>query len=296
MPRTDYLQRMLFEEVAARCVVVRLQDVLAEVGSRCHGMPPGAQQLLSEALLLSALMSSGLKFSGRLSLQIRSDSGPLRMLVADCTDQGGLRGTVNVAGDERLPEQAADLIASLGRATVLTLTLEPSDGGQRWQGIVPFEGQSLADAVAGYFDRSEQLPTAFRLATNGKVAAAIMLQRMPGDGTDGDGWSQLQQLLATVQPAELLDLPADTLLRRLFHAERRRLFPERELHFHCPCSRERVENMLLSLGPEELASMAGEPETVEVRCQFCSQAYHFEPHELAALYPDDDVRGSPTLH
>ncbi len=296
MPRTDYLQRILFEEVAARCVVVRLQDVLAEVGSRCRGLPPAAQQLLSEALLLSALMSSGLKFSGRLSLQIRSDSGPLRMLVADCTDQGGLRGTVSVAGDERLPEQAADLIASLGHGTVLTLTLDPSDGGQRWQGIVPFEGQSLADAVAGYFDRSEQLPTAFRLATNGNVAAAIMLQRMPGDGTDGDGWTQLQQLLATVQPAELLDLPAETLLKRLFHAERRRLFPERELRFHCPCSRERVENMLLSLGPEELATMAGEPETVEVRCQFCNQAYRFEPHELAALYPDDDVRGSPTLH
>ncbi len=293
---TDYLQRVLFEEVAARCVVVRLQDVVAEVNKRCADTPSVAQRLLSEALLLSALMSSGLKFSGRISLQIRANSGPLRMLVADCTDQGGLRGTVSVDAAERLPEQVSDLIGELSGRAVLTLTLDPSEGGQRWQGIVPFEGRCLADAVAGYFERSEQLPTVFRLATDGEVAAAIMLQRMPGDGSDSDGWNHLEHLLATVEDAELLALPAETLLRRLFHAERRRLFPARELRFYCPCSRERVENMLLSLGPDELASMADEPEPVEVRCQFCNQCYRFEPSELASLYPDEAVQGSPTLH
>lgn len=293
---TDYLQRLLFEETAARCVVVRLENVLGEVGRRCDDAPPVARQLLFEALLLTALMSSGLKFSGRISLQIRSDSGPLRMLVADCTDQGGLRGTVSVNAEERLPDQVGDLIRPLRASAVLTLTLDPSEGGQRWQGIVPFEGQCLADAVAGYFARSEQLPTVFRLASDGQVAAAIMLQRMPGNGLDSDGWHHLEQLLATVQDAELLTLSAEALLRRLFHAERRRLFPARELRFHCPCSRERVEDMLLSLGPEELTGMASDPDPVEVRCQFCNQSYRFEPEELGALYPDDGVQGSPTLH
>lgn len=292
----DYLQRLLFEEVAARCVFVRLEDVLQEVDRRSGDTPPVARQLLAEALLLSGLMSSGLKFAGRISLQIRAASGPLRMLVADCTDQGGLRGTASLEAEARLPEWSAQLVQALGQDAVLTLTLDPSQGGQCWQGIVPFEGASLADALAGYFARSEQLPTRFRLATDGRVAAAVMLQRMPGDGSDAEQWAHLEQLLATVQDAELLELPAETLLRRLFHAEPRRLFPPRELLFHCPCSRERVENMLLSLGRDELAGMAAESDPVEVRCQFCNQAYRFEPQELARLNPDADVPGSPTLH
>jgi molecular chaperone Hsp33 len=296
MDYRDYLQRLLFEDVAARAVVIRLDTVLDEVGRRCTDAPPVAQRLLAEALLLSGLMSSGLKFSGRISLQIRSDSGPLRMLVADCTDDGGLRGTVSVHESEEVPDQVPDLIRTLDRRAVLTLTLDPSENGQRWQGIVPFEGQCLADALAGYFERSEQLPTVFRLTTDGDIAAAIMLQRMPGDGQDSDGWRHLEQLLATIQDTELLQLPAETLLRRLFHAQRRRLFPARELRFHCPCNRERVENMLLSMGLEELSSMAGGPDSVEVRCQFCNESYRFEPRELAALYPDEVVQGSPTLH
>ncbi len=296
MNYTDYLQRILFEDIDARCVVVRLESVLAEVARRCSDAPPAARQLLAEALLLSAAMSSGLKFSGRISLQIRADSGPIRILVADCTDQGGLRGTVSVQADAPLPEQAADWIEPLRKDAVLTLTLDPSDGGQRWQGIVPFEGSNLAEAVAGYFERSEQLPTLISLASDGDAAAAIMLQRMPGDGSDAQAWEHLEQLLATVRDEELLTLPPEQLLHRLFHAERRRLFPARELTFHCPCSRERVENMLLSLGPDELNSMAEEAEPVEVHCQFCNQGYRFEPDELAALYPDDAVQGSPTLH
>ncbi len=296
MADKDYLQRMLFEEVDARCVFVRLDAVLEAVRTRCDELPPVAQCLLDQALLLSALMSSGLKFAGRISLQIRASSGPLRMLVADCTDQGGLRGMLSLDAGAGLPQQVTGLIQALARDAVLTLTLDPSQGGQRWQGIVPFEGLSLTEAVAGYFERSEQLPTRFRLATDGRVAAAIMLQRMPGDGSDADQWEHLGQLLATVKDAELLALPAEALLTRLFHGESRRLYPARELSFQCPCSRQRVESMLIGLGAKELASMAEEPEGVEVRCQFCNQAYRFEPQDLAMLEPAGPVSSSPTLH
>lgn len=292
----DYLQRILFEDIAARCVFVRLESVLQEVAARCGDAPPLGQRLLKEALLLAALMSSGLKFAGRISLQIRAESGPLRMLVADCTDQGGLRGTVNVDPELALPDQESDLFTALRGTAILTLTLDPSDGGQRWQGIVPFEGASLVEAVSAYFERSEQLPTFFRLATDGGVAAALMLQRMPGDGGDTGEWLYLQQLLATVQEAELLELDGETLLKRLFHEQVRRHFPARELVFHCPCSRERVADMLRSLGPMELSQMAEQAEPVEVRCQFCNTLYRFDATDLAALESQPEPPGSRTLH
>lgn len=292
----DYLQRILFEDTAARCIYVRLERVLDEVGQRCREAPPPARGLLNEALLLAALMSSGLKFAGRISLQIRADSGPLRMLVADCTDRGGLRGTVSCDSELLLPEHESELIADLSKSAILTLTLDPSDGGQRWQGIVPFEGASLAEAVSGYFARSEQLPTHFRLATNGHQAAALMLQRMPGDGRDAEGWLHLRQLLATVKDSEMLELPGESLLRHLFHEQARRQFPARELAFHCPCSRERVADMLLNLGPVELAGMAQQDEPVEVRCQFCNAAYRFDEQDLAQLESESSHTGSRTVH
>lgn len=296
MSKTDYLQRILFEDVAARCVFVRLEQVLHEVAVRCDEAPPLAQRLLNEALLLAAMMSSGLKFSGRISLQIRAESGPLRMLVADCTDQGGLRGTLRCEPDMPLPGEEAELIANLASTAILTLTLDPSEGGQRWQGIVPFEGASLAGAVSGYFERSEQLPTVFRLATDGKVAAALMLQRMPGDGRDADSWEYLQQLLATVKDSELLELSAEQLQQRLFHEQPRRQFPARALEFHCPCSRQRVADMLQALGAEELGQMIEQAEPVEVRCQFCNTLYRFDVDELAKLDGEPDPPGSRTLH
>lgn len=288
----DYLQRVLFEEFGARCVYVRLENVLAEMALRAD-YPPASRRLLSEALLLAALMSSGLKFSGRISLQVRGP-GPLRLLVADCTDQGGLRATASGSADSL--EESASLIEVVGADAVLTLTLDPAERGQRWQGVVPLEGDNLAAALAGYFARSEQLPTRFRLAVNERCAAALMIQRMPGPADDADGWNRLQHLLASASSAELLGLDGEALMQRLFHAEARRVYPPRALDFQCPCSRERVANVLVSLGPDELQAMVAEPEPVEVRCQFCNQVYRFDALDLAALQQGEAGELGNTVH
>lgn len=292
MKYKDYLQRVLFEEFGARCVYVRLENVLAEMALRAD-YPPASRRLLSEALLLAALMSSGLKFSGRISLQVRGP-GPLRLLVADCTDQGGLRATASGSADSL--EESASLIEAVGADAVLTLTLDPAERGQRWQGVVPLEGDNLAAALASYFARSEQLPTRFRLAVNESCAAALMIQRMPGSADDADGWNRLQHLLASASSAELLGLDGEALMQRLFHAEARRVYPPRALDFQCPCSRERVANVLVSLGPDELQAMVAEPEPVEVRCQFCNQVYRFDALDLAALQQGEAGELGDTVH
>ena len=290
----DYLQRTLFEEIGARCVFVRLDQVIDEVLARGH-YEADESQLVSEALLLVALLSSGLKFSGRISLQLRG-SGPLSLLLADCSDSGGLRGMLSWReGIEHRPE-AVSLRGCAGPKAIMTLTLEPSAGGQRWQGIVPVEADSLADAVAAYFEQSEQLPTHFRIAVDGRRGAAVMLQRMPEQGSDEEAWNRLVHLFASTRREELLQLEGEALMRRLFHEESRRLFPARELAFDCPCSRERVRDVLVSLGEDELRQMASESDPTEVRCQFCNQRYRFDEQDLAALLRGDFGDDQQTVH
>lgn len=294
MSHSDYLQRILFDDPGVRCVYVRLEQVQSEVFRRGQ-YPPAGRRLLGQALLVAGLMSSGLKFSGRISLQLRGEAA-LRLLVADCTDQGGLRGVLSQEDASADLPLESGLPALAGAGGILTLTLDPSDGGQRWQGMVPIEGGTLAEVVAGYFERSEQLPTRFRLAADDNGASALMIQRLPGEPADPDGWNRLIHLLGSVTDDELLGLPGETLLRRLFHAEPRRVFPPRPLHFHCPCSRERVAAALHALGGEELEHMATEPDPIEVRCQFCNQTYTFDPLDLAALRHGDVGAGGGSVH
>ncbi|AKS42072.1 Hsp33 family molecular chaperone HslO [Wenzhouxiangella marina] len=290
----DQLQRLMFEEINARCVRVHLCEVLKEaIGSDRY--PASVEQLLAEGLLVAGLLSSGLKFEGRISLQLQS-SGPLKFLLADCTDDGGMRCVARLAEDALLPESRDALWQSLRQGGILTLTLEPTQAGERWQGIVPLEGRDLAEALESYFERSEQLATRLRLAVDGTQGSALMIQKMPGEGSDEDGWNRLEHLVGTVGDRELLDVADERLFHRLFHAEERRQFPARPLRFHCPCSRARVERVLIGLGAEEIRSMVEAAETVEVQCEFCGKSYAFDPVQLAVLMDEAPTAESRTLH
>jgi molecular chaperone Hsp33 len=291
----DQLQRWLFEHINARCVHVQIDSVLDDALAR-QPHPPVVERLLSQALLMVSLMSSGLKFTGRISLQLQSASGGLRLLLADCTDDGGLRCVARLNDGVSLPETDEALWHGLIEDGILTLTLEPDNQGERWQGIVPLEGNGLAEAMENYFLRSEQLPTRVRLAAADGQAAGLMIQRMPGPSEDADGWNRLNQLLETLTDQELEQLPGTELVTRLFHAEDRRQFPERVLRFHCPCSRERVAAVLTGLGVEEVQSMAAEGEVVNVQCEFCGEDYAFDPIQLSELLSDSSAATSPTVH
>ena len=296
MSERDFLQRIVFEDINARAVYVDLDTVVAEVLAR-ESYPDTVARLLAQALLVAAAMSSGIKFRGRVSLQLQG-GGALKLLVADCTDEGGMRAIARLRDGAKAPDAPASLWAMLGESGVLTLTLEPSDGGQRWQGIVPLEGSGLDQAIEGYFRRSEQLETRLRLAAADGRARAILIQQMPASSAvaaDEDGWNRLQHLLATVAASELLETPGGDLLDRLFHAEQRRVFPAKVLHFHCPCSRERVMALLGNLGAAELAGLFQIQEVVEVRCQFCNQAYNFTQQDMGELI-ESAAPGSDSLH
>jgi molecular chaperone Hsp33 len=185
----------------------------------------------------------------------------------------------------------------MARGGVLTMTVEPTGSGRMWQGIVPVEGSGMADAVSAYFDQSEQLPTRVVLAVTGRRAAGALVQRMPGSAADADGWNRVCRLLDTVGHDELLDTDAETLMTRLFHEERRRLFPARPLQFHCPCSRERVARVLRGLGSDELDELIEAQGEVEVSCEFCNEQYRFDALDVqrvlhSELPERDDESGS----
>lgn len=290
----DHLQRLLLEEANVRCVVAHVDDVYREVRSR-GSYPRTVARALGEALSVVALCSSGVKFNGRISLQLRASSG-LKLLMADCTDSGGMRALARFDPDALLGAGALD---DMARGGVLTMTVEPSGNGRMWQGIVPFEGRDMAEAVAGYFEQSEQLPTRVICAVTDTRAAGVLVQRLPGTAADDDGWNRVCRLLDTLEAPELLHTDSETLLNRLFHAETRRLFPARELAFHCPCSRERVTRVLRGLGREELDDIVESQGEIEVSCEFCNQQYRFDRLDVARLLaselpesPDD----SPSVH
>lgn len=280
----DSLVRFLLPGAGVRGVWVHLDDTWTQVRARVGDQPAAVTELLGEAMAASALFTGHAKVDGRLSVQLRGE-GPLRALFAECTAAGTLRGITQVTDDAPLPRDLRDL----GEGAVLAITIEnPGLAGRdpvRYQGLVALESDNLADAFEGYFRQSEQLPTRLLLATDDGRAAGLMLQKLPGDAGDEDGWNRAGALFDTLSAAELLEWPAATLLHRLFHEEGAELLAERPLRFGCSCSRDRVASMLQSLGREEADAAAEAADgAARVRCEFCGEQYEFNPDEIAELF------------
>jgi len=271
----DVLHRFLLERAGVRGVIVRLGAAWREVAGRAE-YPGPLLDLLGQTLAASALLTGNIKFDGALSVELKS-KGALRLLFAECTDAGRLRGLAR--WNETLPEPLS--LSELPQA-IMAITIGQAERGQRYQGLVDLAHPELATALENYFQQSEQLPARFVLAANGQNAVGLMLQKLPGEGGhdtahDEDGWPRVEQLTATLGRDELLSTSPEEVLYRLYHEEVVRLFKPRPLAFGCSCSRERVEAMLRSLGREEIeATLASQNGTIEVTCEFCAREYTFD--------------------
>lgn len=278
MNDNDVLHRFRLERAGVRGGFVRLESSWAEILQHAHH-PAALARLLGEALAASALLTSTIKFDGSLSIHLRS-GGPLRLLFAECTSAGGLRGIVRWEGDE--PSGPPDLRQPDAQ---LAITIENTQAATRYQGLVAVETGSLAESLEGYFRQSEQLPTRIVLAQHDGRCGGLILQRVAEAGgiaaaDDDEGWNRVGHLLATMSGAELLELPVETLLYRLFHEEGVRLEPARPLLFACSCSQERVAGMLRALGREESEAALDERGMIEVTCQFCGRPYRLDRVDL----------------
>jgi molecular chaperone Hsp33 len=274
-PVDDVLHRFLLERAGVRGTWVRLGPAWREVAGRAD-YPPALHALLGQALAASALLTGNIKLDGALSIELKS-SGALRLLFAECNDQGRLRGLAR--WNEPLPEPLA--LDALPDA-VMAITIGNVDRDQRYQGLVDLRHAGLAESLENYFVKSEQLPARILLAADGAHAVGLMLQKMPDEGgrdaaLDDDAWSRVLHLTATLGIDELLNTAPEQLLYRLYHEESARLFEPRTLAFGCSCSRERVTAMLRSLGRDEIeAALVARGDEIEVICEFCAQHYHFD--------------------
>lgn len=271
----DVLHRFLLERAGVRGALVRLGPAWREVAGRVD-YPVALRGLLGEALAASALLTANIKLDGELSVQLKS-AGALRLLFAECTDQGRLRGLAR--WDAPLAESLS--LDALPQA-VMAITIGNLERGQRYQGLVELRAANLAGVLENYFAQSEQLPARLLLAADGEHAVGLMLQKLPDEGghgavQDDDAWTRVMHLTATLGAAELLATEPDQLLYRLYHEESVRLFDPRPLAFGCSCSRERVAAMLRSLGREEVeTTLAEQGGRIEVHCEFCAQRYEFD--------------------
>ena len=270
---------------------------------RQHAYPEPVSRLLGEMMALVALLGSTLKFSGKMIAQAQTN-GPVRLLVADFTAPGAIRGLARFDGEavQALMEKGAATPEALLGAGQLVFTLDQGAHTQRYQGVVALEG-SLQKAAEEYFARSEQLPTRVRLAAGTLTddtgthwrAGALMIQHLPpaaGEkatdeerarrkALDEDDWNTAQALFDTLEDQELLDpgISPERLVYRLFHEQGVRVFDPVPVHFECGCSRENLLEVLRRFSAEERAQMV-EDGKVTATCQYCSETYTFSPEEL----------------
>lgn len=291
MTDRDSLQRFLFEHFPVRGKLVHLDSSWREILKR-HTYPRLIRQVLGEAMAATSLLVSTLKLDGALTLQLQGE-GPLKLLVVRCTSGLALRGLARWEG-----EVTSGCLASMTGEGRLAVTLESNAEQNRYQSIVPLTGYGIADCLQAYFATSDQLPTRLWLAADDSCAAGLLLQRLPGDpGQDTDAWSRVSQLAGTVTQRELLTLPGQLVLRRLFHEEDLRLFESSPVHFACHCSRERVETILRGLGSQEVRSVLKEQGQVEAHCEFCNKAYRFDAVDVGEVFATDLAFNRPrTVH
>ena len=290
-PSQDLQLRFLLPDAGVRGVAVHLDETWTNMVAHAT-YPPAAAELLGEAAAAAAFFTGHAKVDGRLSVQLRAD-GAIRTLFAECTAAGTLRGIVRL--DEAVAEGRAappsrDLRA-LGEDAVLAITIEnPALGSRepmRYQGLVALDADRLDEAFEAYFRQSEQLPTRLLLACDGHRAAGLMLQKLPGDEGDADGFHRIGALFDTLGGEELLALAPADIVHRLFHEEHPQLLGEKPLHFACSCSRGRVEAMLVSLGePEARAAVEAGHGEASIHCEFCGREYRFNGEAVGIMFRD----------
>jgi len=284
---TDFLVPFLIDAGAVRGRLVRLGPALESILAP-HDYPAPVALLLAQALTLAAALAGSLKFDGVLTLQIQSD-GPVSLIVADATSGGDLRGYAR-HDPVRLSEDAA-----LGKG-FLAFTIDQGPETDRYQGIVELAGDGLEACAQRYFQQSEQLETAFRLAARpgegGWQAAALMIQRMPTGPSSpiltadeaAEAWNRARILLHSARDEEMLDLAPERLLYRLYHADGLRPADLRRLQAGCRCSAERVAMTLKSFPRQELDDLRDADGRVDVVCEFCKAQYLFSEADLDRLY------------
>jgi len=291
MSDSDSQRRFILEHTNVRGILTRLDNSWRTM-LEGRDYPPIIQDLLGQAATAICLLSATLKSSSSLTLQIQNGN-PVTLLVMQVNESQHFRGMVE--WQDEITDSALEKLCHGGQ---LTITIE-QDSGERYQSIIDMQQESLAKALHSYFQQSEQLPTDLWLATNSQHAAGLLLQALPKrhEEDDPDAWNRACQLANTITDEELLELPTEELLHRLYHEEDIRLYEPSPVAFRCSCSRERFANNLRNLGEKEIQGIIKEQGSISVNCGFCQQQYDFDRVDAMQLFTNSTAPElPPTKH
>lgn len=301
----DYLKKYLLEDKSVRIESVRMGETWRDAQSH-HAYPPVIAALLGELVAASTLLAANLKFDGSLLLQMQGD-GAIALMVAECRADMSVRATVKLRDKPIDPTGDLQSLLNPGGTAKFIVVLDPpknTPGRQAYQGIVPLEGDTIAEALEQYMKRSEQLDTKIMLAADSQICTGLLLQRLPIHGgsnqteiTQADeSWNRALHLVETVKHEELLKTDQDVLLHQLFWEEPLIAFEPHPVTWKCSCTREKVADMLRMLGKQEVESILLEQGKIEVACEFCAKPYLFDAIDADGLFQAIATPASKTLH
>lgn len=280
MAQHDQLHRYLFEQFAVRGELVTVSETSKQILEN-HNYPLPVKTLLGELLVATSLLTATLKFAGDITVQLQGD-GPMSLAVINGNNQQQMRGVARVQGD--IPENA-DLKTLVGNG-YLVITISPEEG-ERYQGVVGLEGDTLAACLEDYFMRSEQLPTRLFIRTgevDGQPAAGgMLLQVLPAQDAQTNDFEHLATLTETIKAEELFTLSATDVLWRLYHEEEVTVYDPQAVEFKCTCSRERCAGALKTLPDEEIDSIMAEDGEIDMHCDYCGTHYVFNSMDIAEI-------------
>ena len=304
--KTESVLPFQLDKSNVRGRIVRFKIVLGKNLDR-WSYPPSVEELVAEAMVLTAVIGQTIKLRWKLSLQVRGD-GPIRLIAADyfAPESIGLPASIRVYASydaERVKELSKSPFKEIGSG-YFAILIDQGKGQEPYQGITPIAGTTISRCAESFFQQSEQLSTRIVVATekstaDSKISQAggILVQHMPpkssasrlrpefngnGHAADHDDWLRVSSLLSTATRTEIAgDEPSlENLIYRLFYEEQPRIFERQPVEFGCTCSPDKVRRSLSIYSAKDISTMTTEQGTVDAICQFCGTAYVFDPSSL----------------
>ena len=277
----DLLHRYLFNELDVRGELVQIENAYNEMIAD-HNYPDPVKALLGELLVATCLLTATLKFEGEIAVQLQGD-GPVKYAVINGDDKQNMRGIARLQS-----EIAGTTVKELIGQGYMVITITP-EKGERYQGIVPLEHDTLSECIESYFEQSEQLKTRLWFATDttegSAKACGLFLQVLPVDKQKSiEDFAHLEALSNTIKDEELLHLDANTVLTRLYHEDNPRVFEPQAIKFKCGCSRDKTITALVNIGQEELLKDVTEKGSVNINCHYCLKEYVFNEQDIKSIF------------
>ena len=283
---SDKIHRFIFDTHGIRGELVNLTDSCSRM-LQDHHYPPELATLLQQTAAVSVLLATTLKFEGKISIQLQTE-GKIKMLVVQTTHKLGFRGLVRYDKEANFSD---DNFSDLVRGGHLSITIEPLKG-KRYQGIVPIDGDNLAQCIESYFNQSEQLKTRIWLFNDGQQVFGLLLQALP-DMLSEDSFEHLVYLASTLTQEECLSVDGDIILHRLFHQESVRGLSVDNVKFTCGCSEKKMLDSLSLLPETEIDEIIASRGKVAVKCEFCLSQFSFSEVQIKS---HQGVQGNQTRH